>query len=229
LFFTMPVSDEDYYCSEQIKISPLLPDILKQFTKAAIRTQPKDPLAWSYEYFKTLANNEIPPVKERLEIPVASQKTDTGLTPSILRILHNQLGGFERVNRSKIEEKWLALLLPIERLQEIWRIGDFGNNARWLYFFSIAATEISTSLATTMKLLCELLTTEPEGGPARIPFDLFSDIYRFLCQIDGNVPATHLEQVLTQLSFEVRRSCGFISPRDFLRPNAPKLHPNQEQ
>ena len=27
--------------------SPELPDILKQFTKAAIRTQPKDVLAWS--------------------------------------------------------------------------------------------------------------------------------------------------------------------------------------
>lgn len=42
-------------------------------------------------YFKALANNEILPVKERLEIPVASQKTDTGLTPGILKILHNQV------------------------------------------------------------------------------------------------------------------------------------------
>ncbi len=45
----MPVWEEPYYCHEQIEIPPVLPDILKQFTKAAIRTQPKDPLAWSYE------------------------------------------------------------------------------------------------------------------------------------------------------------------------------------
>ena len=43
----MPIIDEPYYCSQQIKIPPELPDILKQFTKAAIRTQPQDILAWS--------------------------------------------------------------------------------------------------------------------------------------------------------------------------------------
>ena len=44
----MPTNpDEPYYCSQQINIPPSLPDILKQFTKAAIRTQPKDVLAWS--------------------------------------------------------------------------------------------------------------------------------------------------------------------------------------
>ena len=43
----MPHPDEPYYCSEQIPIPPELPDILKQFTKAAIRTQPTDLLTWS--------------------------------------------------------------------------------------------------------------------------------------------------------------------------------------
>jgi len=46
----MPHPEEPYYCSEQIHIPPQLPDILKQFTKAAIRTQPKDVLAWSAAY-----------------------------------------------------------------------------------------------------------------------------------------------------------------------------------
>jgi len=46
----MPQPEEPYYCSEQIHIPPELPDILKQFTKAAIRTQPKDVLAWSSAY-----------------------------------------------------------------------------------------------------------------------------------------------------------------------------------
>ncbi len=43
----MPLASEPYYCSEQIQIPPELPDILKQFTKAAIRTQPADLLVWS--------------------------------------------------------------------------------------------------------------------------------------------------------------------------------------
>ena len=46
----MPQPDEPLYCSEQINIPPELPDILKQFTKAAIRTAPKDVLAWSAAY-----------------------------------------------------------------------------------------------------------------------------------------------------------------------------------
>ena len=43
----MPSSEEPMYCSQQINIPPELPDILKQFTKAAIRTQPSDVLEWS--------------------------------------------------------------------------------------------------------------------------------------------------------------------------------------
>ena len=43
-------------------------------------------------YFRAMANGETPPVKERLEMPVATQKTDTGLTPGLLKVLHKQVG-----------------------------------------------------------------------------------------------------------------------------------------
>lgn len=42
--------DEPYYTSEQIPIPPEFPDILLQFSKAAIRTQPSDILVWSAAY-----------------------------------------------------------------------------------------------------------------------------------------------------------------------------------
>lgn len=87
----MPHPDEPYYCSEQIPIPPELPDILKQFTKAAIRTQPNDLLNWSAKYFRCLANGEIPPVKDRLEMSVVTQKTDSGLTIGIIKTLHKQV------------------------------------------------------------------------------------------------------------------------------------------
>ena len=35
------------YTAQQINIPPELPEILKQFTKAAIKTQPSDLLLWS--------------------------------------------------------------------------------------------------------------------------------------------------------------------------------------
>lgn len=42
----MPLPDR-MFCAQQINIPPELPNILKQFTKAAIRTQPADVLQWS--------------------------------------------------------------------------------------------------------------------------------------------------------------------------------------
>lgn len=44
-----------------------------------------------FRYFKDMAKGETPPVKERLEMPTATQKTDTGLTPGLLRVLNKQV------------------------------------------------------------------------------------------------------------------------------------------
>jgi len=38
-----------------------------------------------------MATGEVPPVKERLEMATATQKTDTGLTPGLLRTLNRQV------------------------------------------------------------------------------------------------------------------------------------------
>ena len=38
-----------------------------------------------------MAKGEMPPVKERLEMPVVTQKVDTGLTPGLLRVLNKQV------------------------------------------------------------------------------------------------------------------------------------------
>jgi hypothetical protein len=44
------------YSAEQIKIPPRLPDILKDYTKYMLKTQPIDLVEASAEYFKRLAN-----------------------------------------------------------------------------------------------------------------------------------------------------------------------------
>ena len=49
-------------------------------------------LNWTiYRYFRALAKGEVPPVKDRLEMPSATQKTDTGLTAGLLRVLNKQV------------------------------------------------------------------------------------------------------------------------------------------
>jgi len=47
------------YCSEQIEVPPVLPAILKAYTKEVIRFNPKDIPAFSRDYFAALANGEI--------------------------------------------------------------------------------------------------------------------------------------------------------------------------
>jgi len=42
-------------------------------------------------YFRAMANGEIPPVKDRLEMMTATQKDDTGLTRGLLCVLNRQV------------------------------------------------------------------------------------------------------------------------------------------
>ncbi|CAH8551948.1 unnamed protein product [Heterobilharzia americana] len=149
-----------------------------------------------------MAQSEIPPVKERLEVPVSTQKTDTGLTPGTLRILNNQLASMKTVPLSIVEEKWKDLSLPIERFQEICRIGNFVNFCEWRWFLALAASDLCATLPETLKLICELLTADPEGGAARLPFEQWLEFYRYLAKID-DIPEGHINQVLAYLSFDI--------------------------
>lgn len=54
---------EKIYCAEEIAIPVNFPIILKNYTKAAIRTQPYDLLRWSCAYFRAMAEGKIPPIK----------------------------------------------------------------------------------------------------------------------------------------------------------------------
>lgn len=215
--------DEPYYCSQQITIPPALPDILKQFTKAAIRTQPKDVLAWSAAYFRAMSKGETPPVTERLEMPVATQKTDSGLTPGLLRVLNKQLGPKKTVVLSLIEEKWTDVALPKEQFDDLVRIGSFGGDVEWNKFFALACSALAENITDAMRIVCEILTADPEGGPSRIPFPLFKDLYTYLAQIDGEIAQSQINEVIGFLQYDVDKQEGYVQPRNFLSTECPKM------
>lgn len=72
----MPV-EEHIYNRAQLAVPPEFPDILKNFTKAVIRTQPnqENMLEWAAAYFKCLKEGTPLPVKTRYEMGKS-----TGLT-----------------------------------------------------------------------------------------------------------------------------------------------------
>jgi len=85
----MPDLVEQMSCPQQIHVPPTFPFILKEYAKAAIRTQPYDLLRWSAAYFRALAQGDEPPVKKRLEYPAVS--SPSGLSPGYMKVLLKQV------------------------------------------------------------------------------------------------------------------------------------------
>ncbi|EDV21252.1 Ropporin-1-like protein [Trichoplax sp. H2] len=214
--------DEPIYCSQQIKIPPQLPDMLKKFTKAAIRTQPTDLLQWSYAYFDALSQGEQPPIKERLELPPPAENI---LSIGLLKILNKQLRPIDTIKKSLLLEKWKNLNLSREKLAELCNLGNFQNEFKWLEFLCLACSDLSPNLTETMKIACSILTKDEEGGPDRIIFSLFLDLYRYLASFDDSIDNRYVDNVIQQLEPEVEKSDGLIGPRHFTGPISPKLSP----
>ncbi|KAK0141537.1 Ropporin-1-like protein [Merluccius polli] len=217
----MPLPDT-MYCSQQISIPPELPDILKQFTKAAIRTQPKDVLLWSAAYFSALSKGEPLPVKERLEMNVATQKTDSGLTPGLLKVLHQQLSHKQTCSTEELQKRWKELCLPMMQLESIMALGNFGQEVHWMHFLALGCSSLGGTITSAMKFACELLTEDEEGGAARIPFDTFASLYTFLARLDGEIPHDHINGYLHSLQTQayvpltLELQGGMVKPSDFM-------------
>ena len=118
----MPV-EENIYNRAQMNVPPEFPDILKQFSKAAIRTQPSPDniLEWSAAYFKCLKEGKPLPVKTRFEMGQS-----TGLTFGCLNVLNRQLGPprEQPISLKELREKWQDLGLTEEALDNICMSGS---------------------------------------------------------------------------------------------------------
>ncbi|NXP75235.1 ROP1L protein, partial [Ramphastos sulfuratus] len=190
---------ETIFCGQQIKVPPELPDILKQFTKAAIRTQPRDVLQWATAYFSALSKGEPLPVKERIEMPLATVKTDASLTPGFLKVLHKQLSPKGMVSVTELKEKWKNLCLSDEQLKVILQLDDFGEKVEWMKFLALGCSTFGESLLSSMENACKILTTDPEGGAAPVAFETFSFLYSYLASIDGEISEEETEAFLHRI------------------------------
>ncbi|KAJ0059672.1 hypothetical protein NL108_009168, partial [Boleophthalmus pectinirostris] len=93
-------------------------------------------------YFAALSKGEALPVKERLELNVATQKTDTGLTQGLLKTLHRQLGSSETCSLKDLQDKWKGLCLPMEQLQTLLTLGNFNSDIVWMEFFALGCSAL---------------------------------------------------------------------------------------
>ncbi|XP_067121968.1 ropporin-1-like protein [Centruroides vittatus] len=218
------VDSEGPLCTaDRIKIPPDMSEIMKQFTKAAIRTQPPDLLFWSKAYFQALSEGNLPPVKERFEIKIPLAY---GLSREILQTLHKQLGHKKKVKIDFLKKKWMDFCLQKEHLILLLKKSGYVDQqeVNWLEFLAVACMSINNTMIDTMIMICEILTDDPRGGPARIPFVIFEHLYRFLANINGRIPLEQVEIAMNYLAKESSRQQELIKPRNFLFPDCPPIN-----
>ncbi|KZS09881.1 Ropporin-1A [Daphnia magna] len=126
-----------YQIGNWTNLKPELPGILKEYAKAAIRTDPRDLLQWSRDYFRALSRGSAPLDKDRWE-EVGSLDNHSGITVGLLRLLHKQptaqqqyvllcpllSGGrsgqpSDDVNLGDIIQLWTTLGLERQRLDDL--------------------------------------------------------------------------------------------------------------
>ncbi|XP_063706329.1 uncharacterized protein LOC134835383 [Culicoides brevitarsis] len=172
----------EMYCREQIAIPEQLPLILKKYAKAVIRTQPYDLLRWSAAYFRCLALEHVPPAKLRFE----PDQNYGSLTRGYVRTLLEQLGKGYFVKRELLLNVWQGLCLPEEQLYDFLSLCRMlhWSQVHWLKLIAVMIGALNKDLPGTMKMICEVLTDEPEGSPAPIPLWMFRVCYKFVAELD---------------------------------------------
>jgi len=229
----MPL-EETMFSRAQMNVPAELPEILKQYTKAAIRTQPEKLLEWSAAYFTALKEGKPLPVKTRYEMGAA-----TGLTFGILNILNRQLGPprSQPVPIKELREKWQDLGLTEESLDKICTVGDFGlqtaTEIDMEKFVVVAASSLvecseqdknsenkRSGLHETLNIACQLFTNDLEGGASRIKVDQFIRIFTFMSNI-MSLPAQSQSDVIEYMTSKAESQGGQVMPANFQSKDCP--------
>lgn len=235
----MPIEDT-MFNRAQMHVPPELPEILKQFTKAAIRTQPEKLLDWSAAYFQALKEGKPLPVKTRYEMGNA-----TGMTFGILKILNKQLGlpREQPVPVKDLKEKWQDLGLTEEGLDKICVVGNFNLSEadatiNMEHFVAVAAnslvqakntgdsqkspTNASSELGQALTIVCDLFTNDDEGGASRVQLAQFERVFTYLANI-AKIPMNSQEAILSYMSERAQAQGGLVMPANFQSKDCPSF------
>lgn len=191
------------YCAQQINIPPVLPDILKQYTKAAIKSQPVDLLAWSKMYFQALASHRRPVVSTRIDdATMESSAASASASASgadgdgaVARITTDQLNNLntkfansgERIAAADLKSACSDLSVPSKLVDEILDLGGFleaedsDGTLAWLEFVALASSTQETSIQGTMNILVMVLS----NGTGKAGTEDFTKCYKFLRDLEG--------------------------------------------
>ncbi|XP_050527588.1 ropporin-1-like [Daktulosphaira vitifoliae] len=159
-----------------VEVPDTLPNILKEYVKAAILSQPEDILRWSADYFKTV--EDFPQVSQM------NNKCYISRNRTLYRILVFQLGTTLNT-KERIKEVWTDLNLEMNLLDQIYKIGQFdGNTVDMIEFIGITIGHWSKSLKDTMIFCCEAFCKYLTSDGYYLPVDVICRLYTYLAKLD---------------------------------------------
>ncbi|KAI9359619.1 hypothetical protein DFJ73DRAFT_621872 [Zopfochytrium polystomum] len=173
------------YCAEQIKIPPELPDILKNYAKHVIRTQPSDIMSASAEYFGRLARQKAP-VGQRL-------------TRMQLEAFYTLFSRKDKtvVARHEVEDACEQAGIPSGHVTDILNLGNWGEKIPWLQFWTLLVASSTGTLLATVDQVCEIL-----GDNGRVPTRPVVEIIKFLVSRDPALDPVKINKVTAALQME---------------------------
>ncbi|XP_072841151.1 ropporin-1 isoform X2 [Pogona vitticeps] len=160
-----------------------------------------------------MARGETPPVRERPDrVPLSNYAE---LTPELLKVLHQRVGGRLIVHVDELAQMWKVLNLPTDLFDSVMNVGRFTEEIEWLKFLALACSSLGVTIAKTLKIICEVLSNENDSGPPRIPFSTFQFLYTYIAEVDGEISASHVSRMLNYIEQEIIGPDGLIKVTDF--------------
>jgi len=205
---------EPLYVAEQIHIPPALPEILKQFTKAAIKTQPGNTYAWAAEYFTSLAGGSFPNVLTRVTKEGAAAEVDGpdeglggGPTEELMQKtlvdLAATLGrGLEEVDVSVIESTCAQAGVPAVQTKDVIGLGKFEGTVQWKQFFAVLCGFLPELAELTLKSVI-VFVVDTLGQGAGISLAEFSSLLKFVAGLDPDLSANQIDVFITDVAGKI--------------------------
>ncbi|XP_071551100.1 ropporin-1-like protein isoform X2 [Panulirus ornatus] len=206
----------------EARVPAPLPRILKDYTKAAIRTQPKDLLAWSAAYFRCMSKGTAPPVKDRLEFPIP--EAEGGMSPGVLRVFHRQLKGVSGgVTWRQVEELCAALGVAQDQARDAWRRagGSADGTIEWHAVLSHLAAVFTSTMVEALQLVMMAVTEEPVSQ--RVSCATLLDHYHRLFKHSNTTSEDQYNEAVSYLNDIANYQDGYLTPSDLTRSSCPSL------
>jgi hypothetical protein len=188
---------ESLFSAEQIKIPTDLPEIMKNYTKHVIKTQPQDIISASAEYFSRLAKQKSSSPTKRLDRVQ-------------LEAFYNKFKSKEKVSQKDITD--LADELQISgSVNDI--LGSFkGDAIPWRKLWSNLLAASTGSLVATIELLADIA-----GDSGNVSVSIVTEVVQYLSSQDQSINGDKVSSFLSKLSDTGSNDIGIESLKELAK------------